>query len=88
MAEKLPGSGGTMIVGIGISTAVIERVGTRALISTSFGVIALALLMLGRIGVHGSYVTQLLPSILMMSIGMGAAFPATGIAALHQAVRV
>ena len=28
--------------------------------------------------------TQLLPPILMMSIGMGAAFPATGIAALHQ----
>ena len=73
-----------MIVGIGISTAIVERVGARALISTSFALIAAALLMLGRIGVHGSYATQLLPSILMMSIGMGAAFPATGIAALHQ----
>jgi EmrB/QacA subfamily drug resistance transporter len=73
-----------MIIGIGISTAVVERVGARALISTSFGVIAAALLLLSRVGVHGSYVTDLLPAILMMSIGMGAAFPATGIAALHQ----
>jgi predicted MFS family arabinose efflux permease len=74
-----------MIAGIGISTAIVERVfGARALISTAFGVIAVALLMLSRIGVHASYATQLLPSILMMSIGMGAAFPATGIAALHQ----
>ncbi len=73
-----------MIIGIGISTAVVERVGARALISTSFGVIAAALLLISRVGVHGSYLTDLLPPILMMSIGMGAAFPATGIAALHQ----
>jgi hypothetical protein len=73
-----------MIVGIGISTAVLERVGARMLISTSFAVIAAALLLISRIGVHGSYVADLLPSILMMSIGMGAAFPATGVAALHQ----
>ena len=50
----------------------------------SFGVIAAALWMLGRIGIHGSYVADLLPSILMMSIGMGAAFPAVGVASLHQ----
>ena len=73
-----------MIIGIGISTAIVERVGARALISTSFGVIAAALLLISRIGVHGSYLTDLLPAILMMSIGMGAAFPATGIAALHE----
>ena len=73
-----------MIVGIGLSTAFIERVGARSLISVSFGVIAAALWMLGRIGIHGSYVADLLPSILMMSIGMGAAFPAVGVASLHQ----
>jgi predicted MFS family arabinose efflux permease len=73
-----------MIVGIGISTAVIEKVGARALITTSFLVIAAALFMLGRVTVHGSYAADLLPSILMMSVGMGAAFPATGVAALHQ----
>src|SRR5262249_27939207 len=53
----------------------------------SFGVIATALLLISRVGVHGSYLTDLLPAILMMSIGMGAAFPATGIAALHQGSR-
>jgi hypothetical protein len=42
------------------------------------------LLLLGGITVHGSYVGSLLPSILMISFGMGAAFPATQIAALHQ----
>ena len=73
-----------MIVGIGLSTAFIERVGARSLISVSFAVIAAALWMLGGIGIHGSYVADLLPSILMMSIGMGAAFPAVGVASLHQ----
>src|SRR3989449_2276992 len=73
-----------MIVGIGLSTAFIERVGARSLISVSFGGIAAALWMLGRIGIHGSYVADLLPSILMMSIGMGAAVPAAGVASLHQ----
>src|SRR5204862_3148945 len=39
---------------------------------------------LGGVTVQGSYVGDLLPTILLLSFGMGAAFPALQIAALHQ----
>jgi hypothetical protein len=42
------------------------------------------MLRLGGVTVHGSYVGDLLPTILLLSFGMGAAFPALQIAALHQ----
>ena len=73
-----------LVAGIGVSTQVLERLGARMVIAGSYIVVALGLLLLGGITVHGSYVGSLLPSIVMISFGMGAAFPATQIAALHQ----
>jgi EmrB/QacA subfamily drug resistance transporter len=73
-----------LITGIGVSTAVLERIGPRALIAVAYAIVGVGLLLLTGIGVHSSYVTTLLPSIIMISFGMGAAFPAIQIAALHQ----
>jgi hypothetical protein len=54
-------------------------------VTTAALVIAgLGLLRLGGVTVHSSYVADLLPTILLMSFGMGAAFPALQIAAMHE----
>jgi EmrB/QacA subfamily drug resistance transporter len=73
-----------LVAGIGISTQLLGRLGARLVITGSYVIVAAGLLLLGGITVHGSYVGSLLPSILMISLGMGAAFPATQIAALHE----
>jgi predicted MFS family arabinose efflux permease len=73
-----------LVAGIGVSTQILGRFGARAIISGSYVLVAAGMFLLGGITVHGSYVGELLPSILMISVGMGAAFPATQIAALHE----
>jgi predicted MFS family arabinose efflux permease len=73
-----------LVTGITISTKIIERVGARAVIATAYTIAGAGLLLLGGVTVNGSYVGDLLPTILMLSFGMGAAFPAIQIAALHQ----
>jgi len=73
-----------LVAGIGVSTQILGRLGARAIISGSYVLVAAGMFLLGGITVHGSYVGELLPSILMISVGMGAAFPATQIAALHE----
>jgi EmrB/QacA subfamily drug resistance transporter len=73
-----------LITGITVSTKIIERVGARAVIATAYTIAGIGLLLLGSVSVNGSYVADLLPTILMLSFGMGAAFPAIQIAALHQ----
>ena len=42
------------------------------------------MLRLGGVSLHSTYVHDLLPTILLLSFGMGAAFPALQIAAMHQ----
>ena len=73
-----------LITGITLSTRIIERVGARAVIATAYTIAGAGLLLLGGVTVTGSYVGDLLPTILMLSFGMGAAFPAIQIAALHE----
>src|SRR5919108_302588 len=73
-----------LVTGITISTKIIERVGARAVIATAYTIAGAGLLLLGGVTVSGNYVGDLLPTILMLSFGMGAAFPAIQIAALHQ----
>jgi len=72
-----------IIAGITVSTRIIERAGARAVITAAYVLAGSGLLLLGRVTVHGTYVADLLPTILMVSFGMGAAFPALQIAAMH-----
>src|SRR6266536_2235952 len=73
-----------LVAGIAVSTKIVERVGAKAVTAAALVVAGLGLLRLGGVTVQGSYVGDLLPTILLLSFGMGAAFPALQIAALHE----
>jgi EmrB/QacA subfamily drug resistance transporter len=68
-------------VAAGISSSLLARTGTRPLIVAGSLIAAGAVYYLSRIPVHGSYVTDLLPGMMIMSFGLGAVFVAVTTAA-------
>jgi EmrB/QacA subfamily drug resistance transporter len=66
----------TFAVGIaaGISSQLISRIGTRPVIVAGALIAAGGVYWLSHIPVHGSYVDNLLPGMLIMSIGLGPVF--------------
>jgi EmrB/QacA subfamily drug resistance transporter len=73
-----------MIAGIMVSTKVLARVGARGVTTAALAIAGFGMFLLGGVTTQGSYVGDLLPTILLLSFGMGAAFPALQIAAMHQ----
>ncbi|HYU66771.1 MAG TPA: MFS transporter, partial [Jatrophihabitantaceae bacterium] len=73
----------TVGVGIsaGISTQLIGRIGTRPVIVAGALATAGGLFYLSRIPVDGSYLTDLLPGLMIVSLGIGGVFVATTTAA-------
>jgi EmrB/QacA subfamily drug resistance transporter len=69
----LPFSGGIMI-SAGLASVLAPRVGVRLVAAIGMVVSILGMLLLVRLPVHGSYVADVLPSIILMSLGMGAVF--------------
>ncbi|HWB23500.1 MAG TPA: MFS transporter [Gaiellaceae bacterium] len=70
-----------IVVGAGAAQSLIRTIGPRALPVIGIAMAALGLILLSRISVHGSYLTGLLPGLVVMSIGMGLTFvPVTLIA--------
>jgi EmrB/QacA subfamily drug resistance transporter len=63
-----------IIVGAGISQAIIKRLGVRNVSVIGLVLATAGLLYLTRLPVHGHYVTDLLAGLLPMSIGMGLVF--------------
>src|SRR5882724_6061826 len=65
-------------LGVGISSGVVSqlfvRIGTRPVIVTGSLIAAAGMYYLSRVPVHGSYPTDLLPGLAVMSIGLGAVF--------------
>jgi EmrB/QacA subfamily drug resistance transporter len=66
----------TFAIGIaaGISSQLIPRIGTRPIIVTGALIAAAGLYWLSRIPVHGTYLTNLLPGMLILSLGFGPVF--------------
>jgi Major Facilitator Superfamily len=64
----------TIGISAGISSQLIARVGTRPLIVAGALVAAGGLYWLSRIPVHGSYLSNLLPAMLVLSVGFGPVF--------------
>jgi EmrB/QacA subfamily drug resistance transporter len=66
----------TFAIGIaaGISSQLLSRVGTRPVIVTGSLIAAAGLYWLSRIPVHGSYLTNLLPGMIVLSLGFGPVF--------------
>lgn len=58
-------------VGAGVATKAIPKIGTRPLIVAGALLGAAGVLLLSRIPVHGSYLPDLLPGIVIMGIGIG-----------------
>jgi EmrB/QacA subfamily drug resistance transporter len=68
-------------VAAGIGAQLIPRIGTRPVIVTGALIDAVGLYWLSRIPVHGSYVSDLLPGLVVMAFGFGAIFVAVTTAA-------
>ncbi len=58
----------------GVSTQLVPRVGSRPIIIAGSLIGAGGVYLLSRIPVHGSYVADVLPGLLVMAIGLGAVF--------------
>jgi EmrB/QacA subfamily drug resistance transporter len=65
----------------GLSAKLFARTGTRPVIVAGSLIAAGGIYYLSRIGVHGSYLTSLLPGLLIMAIGIGAVLVAITTAA-------
>lgn len=61
-------------VGAGICTQLITRTGTRPIIATGALVGAGAVYWLSRVPVHGAYLADLLPPMVIVALGLGAVF--------------
>ncbi len=63
-----------IIAGAGLSQQLIRRVGVRAVGLSGMSIAALGLIVLSRIPVAGTYLGDLLPGLMTMSLGMGLTF--------------
>jgi EmrB/QacA subfamily drug resistance transporter len=71
----------TIGISAGITSQLIARVGTRALIVAGALIAAGGLYWLSRIPVHGTYLANLLPGMLVLSVGFGPVFVGVATAA-------
>lgn len=72
----LPLSGAIGALSLRLSPGLVTKYGPRAVLLVGLTLIAVALALLTRIEVDSSYVTSLLPSMLMLGVGAGLCFPA------------
>jgi EmrB/QacA subfamily drug resistance transporter len=63
-----------IVIGAGLAQPLIQRIGPRALPILGILMAALGLILLSRIPVHGTYLADLFPGLMIMSIGMGLVF--------------
>jgi EmrB/QacA subfamily drug resistance transporter len=63
-----------VIASVAGQTLLRPRFGSRLLVTLGMGLSAIALLLLTRLGVHASYATEILPSLLIMGVGLGLVF--------------
>ena len=57
-----------------MSTRVLPRTGPRPLVPTGMLMAAVAMMLLTRVGVHTGYATHVLPSLVLMGVGLGMVF--------------
>jgi EmrB/QacA subfamily drug resistance transporter len=76
----LPFSGGVMI-SAGIASGFAPRIGVRPVAIAGMILTILGLLFFARVPVHGSYAADVLPGMLLSSLGMGAVFMTTTLVA-------
>jgi MFS family permease len=78
---------GNLIMGalsIGLSAKIVMRYGFRAPLATGLGLAGLGLLLLARVPVDGTYVVDVLPSMILLGLGAGVAFNPVLLAAMSD----
>jgi len=80
----LPGNLLMMAFSLGLSAKLVVRFGFRAPLAFGLGVAALALLWFARAPVHGSFLVDVLPAMLLIGIGGGLAFNPVLMAAMSD----
>jgi EmrB/QacA subfamily drug resistance transporter len=75
-----------IVIGLGIATssALVTRIGLKPLLSAGSLLTAVGVLLLSRIAVHGSYVDDTLPALIVTAFGSGLSFAAFGNASMHD----
>ena len=73
-----------MVAGIMVSTKVLAKLGAKAVTTAALTIAGFGMFLLGGVTIGSTYLGNVLPTILLLSFGMGAAFPALQIAALHE----
>jgi MFS family permease len=74
----------TIGAGIGIGTALMPRIGVKPLLAFGFFTCAVGMLLTSGIDIHSTYLTGVMPGMVVLGFGSGCCFPATGNAALHE----
>jgi EmrB/QacA subfamily drug resistance transporter len=67
------------------SERLISRYGARAMVITGLGLVAAGLFWIARVPVDGRYLTDVLPSMVVLGVGAGMAFPALAALAMADA---
>jgi EmrB/QacA subfamily drug resistance transporter len=79
-AAYLPITAGFAVAG-GLASQLVTRIGTRPVVMAGCLIAAAGIYYVSRVPLHGSYVSDLLPGFLVMSIGAGSVFVAVTAAA-------
>jgi EmrB/QacA subfamily drug resistance transporter len=79
-AAYLPLTAG-VVIAAGLASQLFGRIGTKPVIAVGGAIGAGGLVWLSRIPLHGSYVPDILPGMLLVGLGLGAAFVAVTTAA-------
>jgi EmrB/QacA subfamily drug resistance transporter len=75
----------SLLVGIGISSQVVPRIGVRPVIVASMAIAGCGFWLLSRIPTHGGYTDRLLPGLALIALGAGLAYVAVTILAVSDA---
>jgi EmrB/QacA subfamily drug resistance transporter len=67
------------------SERLISRFGARTVVVAGLVLVAAGLALFARVPVHGQYVTDVLPSMVLLGVGAGMAFPALAALAMREA---
>jgi EmrB/QacA subfamily drug resistance transporter len=70
--------------GIGIGTALMPKLGVKPLFTAGFFLCAVGMFLTSGIGVHSTYVADIMPGMIVLGFGSGICFPAIGNASLHE----
>jgi EmrB/QacA subfamily drug resistance transporter len=70
----LPMTAAIVVTSVTAQTQLRPRVGSRPLVTVGMSLAVLALLLLTRLGVRANYATEILPSLVLMGLGLGLIF--------------